>query len=162
MTLLSHYFTLFLLVFVLTCSAQDFIQITSPTNGQTVSSKSQLTISYNVIGVPIVSPPPANATYPSGMTAEFQWLQKGTTNNPLSLNASNSLVTKPYVAGIQNKAYTSVWNIPNCHFFSRYTPSNYNFQMVFTPTYNIPSDQNQQSIVVPLTIQVNNATFPKC
>ncbi|CAO3579892.1 unnamed protein product [Absidia cylindrospora] len=110
-----------------------------------------------------MSPPPANASYPSSMTAQFQWLQKGTEGNPLSLSALGGLDTHHYVAGIQNKGYTASWNVPNCHFFSRYTPSNYDFSLVFTPVYSdVTAPSQQEPIKIALNVQVNNATYPKC
>jgi hypothetical protein len=103
------------------------------------------------------------------MTAQFEWLAKGTQNDPLALSALGGMNTRHYAAGIQNKEYTNSWNVPNCHFFSRYNPSNYDFRLVFTPVYKaeLPgeeqqSDHQQQPIVIPLTVQVNNATYPKC
>ncbi|CAO3581196.1 unnamed protein product [Absidia cylindrospora] len=154
---------LLLLLLSLTCFAQDFIQINSPTNGQTVTSKTRLDVSYTVIGAQTLSPAPVNATYPSSMTATFQWSQKGNNDgNSLSFSALGGLNTRHYAAGIQNKGYTASFNVPNCHFFSRYNPSNYDFHLVFTPLYSEESEQQQEPISVALNVQVNNATFPKC
>ncbi|CAO3641484.1 unnamed protein product [Cunninghamella blakesleeana] len=156
--------SLLLLISFITVFAQDFIQITSPTQNQVVGAKQEVAITYNVIGAQTLQPPPANATYPSGMSLYFQWLAKGTTNNPIHLTAINSLTTKPFIAGISNKQYSTTWKTPGCHFFSRYNPNNYDFSLVFSPTYSgiVQPDQQQDNILIPLSFQINNSTFPKC
>ncbi|KAI9299378.1 hypothetical protein BJ944DRAFT_245328 [Cunninghamella echinulata] len=166
MSLFQHIskFSILLLISLITVFAQDFVQITSPTSNQVFGSKVDVPIHYNIIGAQTLEPPPANATYPSSIKLTFQWLSKGTTDNPLNFTAVNSLAAKPFVAGFQNKQYTGSWKTPNCHFFSRYNPNNYDFSLVFTPIYNANAlpDQQQDPISIPIGIQVNNATFPKC
>ncbi|KAI8333908.1 hypothetical protein BC941DRAFT_433327 [Chlamydoabsidia padenii] len=167
MSHLPSLYTLLLLILALSCHGQDLIKIDTPIQGQTITSKTTLGIFYTVVGVQTLSPPPVNATYPSSMNAQFQWLAKGTETNPLSFSAISGMVTRSYPAGYLNIQYTSSWNVPNCHFFSRYNPSNYDFRLVFTPVYgesDAPEqiDQQQQPIVIPLNVEVNNATFPKC
>lgn len=109
-----------------------------------------------------------DAYYFNSMALEFQWTQKNNQSNVIELNAASGLVTDPAPAGISNKQYSTLWKVPGCHFFHRYSPNDYNFELIFTPQYTAlavnqtaPGPQ-QEPITVPVTINVNDANFPKC
>lgn len=115
----------------------------------------------------IIANPTFNAYYFNSLSANFMWKDR-TSGQSLSLHVSSSLESSPYPGGLQNKIYTFQWRVPNCHFFSRYPPAQYDYSLLFTPTYAAVTNSSpatgpeQSSIAVPVTIQVNNVTFPKC
>ena len=86
----------------------------------------------------------------------------------ISLSVTSGLNTDGYPGGSKNVQRKQSWKAPNCHFFSRYPPTTYDFSLVFTPQYppvtvGSPLVGTQQSqIVVPLAVTVDNSTFPKC
>lgn len=96
------------------------------------------------------------------------WTEHANPNNVISLSVSSGLNTDAYPSGLQNINHKESWRAPNCHFFSRYPPTTYDFSLVFTPIYPSPvaGSQNvgteQSKIIVPLAITVDNSTFPKC
>lgn len=107
-------------------------------------------------------------TYPSSLSIDFVWNEHANPNNVLSFSVSSGLLTDSYPGGLQNIQRKDSWKIPNCHFFSRYPPTTYDFSLVFTPNYpasltGIPNVGTAQSaITVPLAVTVDNSTFPKC
>lgn len=85
----------------------------------------------------------------------------------LSLSVSTGLLTDSYPGGLKNILHKDSWKIPNCHFFSRYPPTAYDFSLVFTPKYpaaigTLNVGTAQSAIIVPLAVTVDNSTFPKC
>lgn len=114
-----------------------------------------------------VANPPFSAYYFNSLVAEFIWKDRSGGQSQ-SLSISSSLDCAPYPAGLQNKVYNQQFNVPNCHFFSRYPPSQYDFSILFTPYYAPPTNSSpatgpeQPPVSVPVTIHVNNDTFPKC
>lgn len=110
-----------------------------------------------------------NTTYPSSLSIDFIWTEHANPTNVKSLSVSTGLITDPYPGGLKDVQHKEPWKAPNCHFFSRYPPTTYDFSLVFTPKYadvvvgSAPNVGNAQSaIVVPLAVTVNNSTFPKC
>lgn len=114
--------------------------------------------------------PALTAYYPSSLAVGFVWSEKANTTNTLSLQVAASLDTNAYPGGTQNIERKQRWRAPNCHFFSRYPPTQYDFSLVFTPSYPTTSEDDQQqvlgtpqkAIIIPLGIQVDNSSFPKC
>ncbi|ORX60638.1 hypothetical protein DM01DRAFT_1332766 [Hesseltinella vesiculosa] len=162
---ISHsWVTLSLLIFALLQLAvgQNLIRIDNPQNGQSLGSKQPYTMFYTVIGAQTMSPAPANATYPNALQVQLQWTLQSSPSNPVSLNVASGLPTGYYPAGIQDKQYNFTWTPPNCHFFSRYNPNQYAFNLVYTPIYTLAAAQPQAAISIPVTFTVNNASFPKC
>jgi hypothetical protein len=115
----------------------------------------------------IVSPP-LNDYYPTSMTVDFVWTEHANTANTLKFEIISGLRTAPYTGGSQNVQHIESWKVPNCHFFSRYPPPTYDFSLVFTPKYPEVTETSpatgtpQEPIVVPVSITVDNSTFPKC
>lgn len=178
--------------------AQNLINVDVPQPNANVFSKSSVNITYSVIGTQtgtiifycffplfffllrlesynffligfLVSPTyNINTTYPSSLSIDFVWSEHANPNNVLSFSVSSGLNTDPYPSGLKTTQHKESWRAPNCHFFSRYPPTTYDFSLVFTPVYPAPAlgSQNvgteQSKIVVPLAITVDNSTFPKC
>ncbi|KAF7731413.1 hypothetical protein EC973_000221 [Apophysomyces ossiformis] len=148
--------------------AQDVVVINHPAQNEQWVNNKEFPIDYTIVGGQTTNPPFA-ANYPNSLSVYFQWNKHGDTSNPLRLSAIQNLETAPYPAGVQNQQYHQLWKTPNCHFFSRYPPSAYDFSLYFEPTYippgpnqTVPAGPQQQPITVNLQIKVNNETFPKC
>ncbi|KAL1933507.1 hypothetical protein VTP01DRAFT_7597 [Rhizomucor pusillus] len=148
-------------------SAQDLITINSPTENQQLASNTEITIQYTVNGNQVENI--ASPYYPSSMDLNFQWTENSNTSNVISFSAVTGIATDPYPAGIQNKQYTATFKTPGCHFFTRYQTSQYSFALVFNPVYptlspgaTAPGNTQQSPITIPVSIQVNNQTFPRC
>jgi hypothetical protein len=118
----------------------------------------------------IVNPPyDTKTTYPNSLSVDLVWSEHANPSNVLSLSVSSGMSTDAYPSGLQNIQYHQTWRAPNCHFFSRYPPTTYDFSLQFTPSYPEPIEggaanvgTEQSKIVVPLSITVDNSTFPKC
>lgn len=87
----------------------------------------------------------------------------------ISLAVASGLVTDPYPGGLNSIQHKEPWKAPNCHFFSRYSPTAYDFTLVFTPVYPVVAvgsaanvGSPQSAIIIPLVVTVDNSTFPKC
>lgn len=167
-------------------SAQDLITINSPTENQQLASNTEITIQYTVNGNQVGKKKHssgiatnrsliinieniASPYYPSSMDMNFQWTENSNTSNVISFSAVTGIATDPYPAGIQNKQYTATFKTPGCHFFTRYQTSQYSFALVFNPVYptlspgaTAPGNTQQSPITIPVSIQVNNQTFPRC
>lgn len=82
------------------------------------------------------------------------------------MNVASGLETDSYPGGLQNVQHRDQWKLPNCHFFSRYPPTAYDFSLLFTPNYEtgqvVVVGTAQSAIAVPLSITVDNSTFPRC
>ncbi|KAG0169888.1 hypothetical protein DFQ28_002834 [Apophysomyces sp. BC1034] len=160
---------LLLLALVSTVLAQDVLVINHPAQNEQWSNNREFPIDYTIVGGQTTNPP-FDANYPNSLTVYFQWAKHGDGSNPLRLTAIQSLETSPYPAGVQNQQYHQKWKTPNCHFFSRYPPSSYDFSLYFEPSYlpaapnatSVSNGPQQQPITVNLNIQVSNETFPKC
>jgi hypothetical protein len=102
------------------------------------------------------------------MSVDFVWTEHANTANTLKFEIVSGLRTGPYTGGSQNVQRIESWKVPNCHFFSRYPPPTYDFSLVFTPSYpevtaaSPATGTAQGPIVVPVSITVDNSTFPKC
>lgn len=119
-----------------------------------------------------IANPPLNNYYPNSLNIDFVWTEHANSANTVSLQVSTGLNTNPYPGGSQNVQRKDSFRVPNCHFFSRYPPTTFDFSLVFTPIYNAVTSANgsiveptgtaQDRIIVPLAVLVDNSTFPKC
>ncbi|CEG75689.1 hypothetical protein RMATCC62417_10693 [Rhizopus microsporus] len=156
---------LFLIHYVLADSPSVLV-INAPQPNQQLTSKTHFNLTYTIVGSQTTNPP-FSAYYFNSLAAEFIWKDRSGGQSQ-SLKISSSLDCAPYPAGLQNKVYNQQFNVPNCHFFSRYPPSQYDFSILFTPYYAPPTNSSpatgpeQPPVSVPVTIHVNNDTFPKC
>jgi hypothetical protein len=104
-----------------------------------------------------------DVVYPSSLEAQLTWSEKANPSNQLHLTVASGLTSDPFPGGLQNLQYSQKWRVPNCHFFSRYNPSQYDFTLVIKSVYtNVTFSGTQPDIVIPLYIDVQNSTFPKC
>ncbi|KAI8365378.1 uncharacterized protein BYT42DRAFT_550235 [Radiomyces spectabilis] len=145
-------------------AAVDVIVINQPTPNQKVVNRQVLAIQYTIIGAQTINPP-INALYPSSMDATFHWQQRQTPSTSFNISGLSNLNTDPYPAGIQNQIYTAHWKLPNCHFFARYKPTDWDFTLVFELKYPINPNNlpTQPPIRIPLAIEpVGNDITPKC
>ncbi|KAI9495337.1 hypothetical protein BDB00DRAFT_814229 [Zychaea mexicana] len=147
--------------------AADIIRIDQPTGSQQIPSNTDNPFIYTILGAQANGI--TDAYYPNSFSVDFQWIQNGNDSNVLKFNAISSVDATPAPAGVSDKQYTQqTWKTPNCHFFTRYRTSDYSFSLVVTPTYstltlNQTAPGPEQSVLtVPLNIQVNNGTFPRC
>ncbi|KAI9259503.1 hypothetical protein BDA99DRAFT_513436 [Phascolomyces articulosus] len=146
--------------------AADIIRIDQPTGNQQIPSNADNPFVYTILGGQANGI--TDAYYPNSFSVDFQWVQNGNDNNVLKFNAISSLDATPAPAGVTDKQYTSSWKTPNCHFFTRYRTNDYTFSLVVTPRYSTLTvnqtapGPEQQVLSVPLNIQVNNGTFPRC
>ncbi|KAI8643166.1 hypothetical protein BD408DRAFT_159378 [Parasitella parasitica] len=151
--------------------AQNFINVDIPKISENIYNKELLNVTYTVIGTQTTNPP-LNNYYPDSLSIDFVWTEHANSTNMLSLQVSSGLNTKPYPGGNQNVQRKDSFRVPNCHFFSRYPPTAYDFSFIFTPVYNIitsangsiaePTGNAQDKIIVPVAVTVDNSTFPKC
>ncbi|KAI7879238.1 hypothetical protein K492DRAFT_196123 [Lichtheimia hyalospora FSU 10163] len=146
--------------------AADVVRIDEPTDNAQLPSNTEISFKYTVIGAQAAGI--TDAYYPNSMTVDFEWVQNGNESNVLRFNAASSLETASAPAGVSDKQYEATWKTPNCHFFTRYNPSDYTFSLLFTPVYpeltpnmTAPGPE-QQAMSVPININVNNGTFPRC
>ncbi|KAI9315595.1 hypothetical protein BX666DRAFT_1860837 [Dichotomocladium elegans] len=160
----------FLAFATLFAQAADVIVINEPSSNQHLPSNTEVSIKYTVVGAQAGKYGlwGVDAYYPNSLNVNFQWIQNSNQENVISFSAASGLTTDPAPAGLVDKQYSTTWKTPNCHFFTRYTTSDYTFSLVFIPNYPVlnatqtaPGPQ-QAVISVPVTIQVNNGTFPKC
>ncbi|KAG1137925.1 hypothetical protein G6F37_010901 [Rhizopus arrhizus] len=164
--MLIPFFILSFFIHFILADGSNVLVINSPQPNQQISSKSDFRITYTIVGGQATNPPFA-AYYFHSLSADFIW-KDHTSGQSLSFTISSSLDSSPYPNGLQNKVYDTEWKVPNCHFFSRYPPSQYDYSILFTPSYlpvtnsSPATGPEQSSITVPITIQVNNNTFPKC
>ncbi|KAG2228069.1 hypothetical protein INT45_009115 [Circinella minor] len=146
--------------------AADIIRIDQPTNNQQIPSNTDIAFQYTILGAQANGI--TDAYYPNSFAVDFQWVQKSDESNVLKFTAISSLESSPAPAGVSDKQYTNTWKVPNCHFFTRYQTNDYTFSMVVTPQYstltvNQTAPGPEQSVIsVPVNIQVNNGTFPRC
>ncbi|OBZ82110.1 hypothetical protein A0J61_09840 [Choanephora cucurbitarum] len=159
-------YTLYCLVFfilsTLTC-AQNLIRIDAPKPNDVIKSKEVFDIKYSVIGSQTLSPP-VNSYYPSSLSASFSWSERANQSNSHSFNVASSLKTNGYPGGSQNVQHSESWKVPGCHFFSRYPPASFDFSLTFTPVYADAQATGtpQDTIIIPVSVTVDNSTFPKC
>lgn len=110
--------------------------------------------------------PPLPKYYPTSLSIDFAWKeQNNAASNIISIQLATGLYTVPYTDGTLNIENKEAWKLPNCRFFSRYPPTLYDFSLVFTPVYQPVANvtgSKQKPIVVPLSIVVDNSTFPRC
>ncbi|KAI8150125.1 hypothetical protein BJV82DRAFT_662215 [Fennellomyces sp. T-0311] len=144
----------------------DIIRVDSPTSGQEVPSNADNAFTYTILGAQANGI--TDAYYPNSFSLDFQWIQKSDESNVLKFNAISSLPADPAPAGISDKQYSQTWKTPNCHFFTRYRTSDYSFSLIVTPQYpalgvnQVAPGTEQGVLTIPINIQVNNGTFPRC
>ncbi|KAK4509252.1 uncharacterized protein ATC70_007602 [Mucor velutinosus] len=163
--------TVFVSLLSLAVNAQNVVNVDVPKVNEMIYNKGLLNITYSIIGTQTTNPP-LNNYYPNSLNVDFVWTEHANTANTLSLQVSTGLNTNPYPGGTQNIQRKDTFRVPNCHFFSRYPPSTFDFSLVFTPIYNTitrtngsivePTGTPQDKIIVPLAVTVDNSTFPKC
>ncbi|KAI8082541.1 uncharacterized protein B0P05DRAFT_537438 [Gilbertella persicaria] len=163
---MTSYFFILLVLFTF-AHAQNLINIDVPKPNEMIYNKELLNMTFTVIGSQTVSPAVSDY-YPSSLIADFVWTERANTANVLSFNIASGLNTSPYPGGTQSIQRKESWRVPDCHFFSRYSPTAYDFSIVFTPVYPVATETSpatgiaQDKIVIPLSITVDNSTFPKC
>ncbi|CDH49995.1 hypothetical protein RO3G_08939 [Lichtheimia corymbifera JMRC:FSU:9682] len=147
-------------------SADGLIQVNSPASNQVLGSNTDNVFQYTVVGAQTVGI--SNPYYPNSINVDLQWQQRNNDSNTLRINVISGLAADSAPAGISNKQYTSTWKLPGCHFFTRYNTAQYGFSLIVSPNYAALSPNQtapgpeEPSQTIPLQIQVNNGTFPKC
>ncbi|KAI9263676.1 hypothetical protein BY458DRAFT_514423 [Sporodiniella umbellata] len=144
----------------------NVLVINSPQPNQQIQSKSRFPITYTIVGGQAAKPA-FDAYYFHTLQANLIWKDR-TGGQARLLSVSNSMDASHSPAGLQDKSHSLSWHVPNCRFFSRYPPSQYDYSILFTPVYAPVTNSSpatgpeQPPVSVPITIQVNNGSFPKC
>ncbi|KAI7887024.1 hypothetical protein K492DRAFT_155529 [Lichtheimia hyalospora FSU 10163] len=145
-------------------SADGLIQVNNPASNQVLGSNTHNVFQYTVVGAQTGD----NPYYPNSINVDLQWQQRNNDSNTLRINVISGLAADSAPAGISNKQYTSSWKLPGCHFFTRYNTDKYGFSLIVSPNYAALSPNQtapgpeEPSQTIPVQIQVNNGTFPKC
>ncbi|KAI8890964.1 hypothetical protein K501DRAFT_319516, partial [Backusella circina FSU 941] len=148
--------------FITFISCQNILLVNLPRSNEQIHNKDLSIIDYTILG-DHTGDLNTNIVYPSTLEAELTWTAKGNPSNQLHLTVASGLTSDPFPGGLKNLQYTSTWRVPNCHFFSRYNPNEYDFTLVVKPVYNNATiSGSQPAIIIPLYIDVQNSTFPKC
>ncbi|KAI8368498.1 hypothetical protein BD560DRAFT_398886 [Blakeslea trispora] len=146
------------------CS-QNLISIDAPKPNDTIKSKELLVIKYSIIGSQTCKFIHLSCCeYTNNDYASFSWTEHTNQSNSYSFNVASGLKTNAYPGGTRTVQHQESWRVPGCHFFSRYPPTSFDFSLKFTPLY---AESNaigtpQDTITIPLSITVDNSTFPKC
>ncbi|KAI8362714.1 hypothetical protein EDC96DRAFT_575963 [Choanephora cucurbitarum] len=145
----------YLVFFILSTYAQNLIRIDAPKPNDVIKSKETFDIKYTVIGS-------QTFYYPSSLSASFSWTERANQSNSHSFSVASSLKTNSYPGGSQDVHHNESWKVPGCHFFSRYPPASFDFSLTFTPVYADTTGTPQDTIMIPVSVTVDNSTFPKC
>lgn len=98
------------------------------------------------------------------MDVIFRWTEKNATSRQNEFIALNGLNTDPYPGSLKNQVYSHRWKLPNCHFFSRYLPSEWTFSLIFQTHYpeihSVVTNTTKKYVVVPLGPKQANITLP--